>query len=454
MQQALSPIERALGVLSDVSNLVISPYPALATRPGLTAVGAQVAAASVNGIHSYYTATAQKLLAHVGTGVYARDDGTGAWGSSLGTIANARSTAANINDLLIIFDGTNQRKYNGTTLAALGGTPPAGKYVISAYEQAFVAGMTARPADVDFCDDGDPETWSPASTNNAGSITIAQGDYITWLGFEKVVGKVTVWLRNRLAILNGPETGDLPSLWSVRVVSPHGTPNGWTVKYLGGGTWAWLTDEGFALWNGGDVEIAYDPIKTYFDTIDWSAIANASSWLDGEGRYWCIVPVTGSAYAYFCFDRKYGWFAGSGKTLTVSGSYRFSGKETQLVGDGVGNVYKVEGTDDAGTAISWSATVGPTMLDASWLKKEIVRVTPILSLASGGTANAYLSTAETGSYGTAQSITANTTITQTELPLPFAAGESGRSGIFRVKIAGTGTVAIHDMVLAHRRAGK
>jgi len=457
LYEAVSPIERPLGALSAVSNLIISPAPALATRPGLTLVGAQVGVSPVHGIHPYYNTVsgAAQLLAQFGTALHKLDEAGNTWGASIGALADAKSTSAMLNDLLIIFDGTNKKKWDGTALASLGGSPPAGKYVVAAYEQLYVAGMADRPADVDFCDIALPEVWTPAPDNDAGSISVGarEGDYITWLGFDKVQGKVIIWTRYGVVVLNGPETPNRPGLWSVRTASAYGTPNGRTVQNIDG-TWMWLTDRGFAIWDGGGIRVEVDSFKDTFNTIDWANIANAGSWIDMDNRYWCAVPVTGGGLKYFCYDKQYGWFTGTGKIHRVYGSYRFSGREIPLVGDSTGSVYKVMGDSDAGTAIAWSAVIGPSMLGASAYKKELLRVDAVLSLATGATASAAMSASDTGAFGAAKSITAGAGVTQAELNLPFAAGENIRSGLFRLQLSGTGKAVLHDLVLMYRKAGK
>jgi len=456
--EALSPVKRPLGALSSVSNLVIEQGSVLTTRPGLAQVGGQVAAAKVNGIHPYYNTVSgsSQLLAHVGTGLYRWDDATESWETIDATaLADAPSTSCHLNDLLLIWDGTNKKKWDGTTLADLGGSPPAAKYAISAYEQVFVTGISDRPADVDFCDVAAPETWTPAPGNDAGSISVGakEGDFNTWVGFDKIQGKIIIWSRYGIIVLHGPDTPNRPGLWSVQAVLPYGTPNGRTVRRVGK-LWIWLSDDGFVTWGGGSTEPVREPIKNSFALIDWSNIANACAWVDKDERYWCCVPVTSGGVKYFCFDPGHGWFTGTGKDIRASGSYRFSGKETPLVGDKDGNIYKIEGDDDAGAAIDWEAIVGPSLFGESGRKKELAYVNLLLSLASEATAYGAVSTAESGAFGSDKEVTANETITQVELAVPFEAEQLTRAPMFRLKLHGSGKVNLYDAVLSIRKAGK
>lgn len=458
LYESISPVERGLGYLSSMSNLVVDPAHALTTRPGITLLGSTTALSTsvVNGIHSFYhsqNSTSNALLVHVGANLHAYNSTASAFSTTpLSTgLHNVPSVAATLNDFCCIFDGsTHPKKYSSTGLANISSSVPPGKYAVAAYEQLFVCGMSTRAGDVDACDTADPDTWEPASTNNAVSITITkEGDKAQWI--DKAFGIVTVWGQHGLYQIFGPEVGDAPSLWSVKMKTRKGTPNGRTVKEVNN-SWIWLNDAGFAVWTGSDVEIIVDPIKTSFSTIDWSKIDQSVAWVDKDGRYWCQVIDTGGDPLYFCYDPKIGWASGTGPQYYASGSYRLDGKETPLVG-GTGYVYKVEGDDDAGADISWEAVIGPSMYGDMVRKKELVRAHVALSFGStSATGSGYVSAAEVGSYGTAQTITPTTTIQQVEL-YPTA-GESRRGGVIRLKLAGTGRVNVYDACPVVRSAGR
>ncbi len=458
LYEAVSPVERELGHLSVMKNLVIDPAHVLTTRPGATLLGSTTALSTsvVNGIHSFYhsqNSTSNALLAHIGTNLYSYNSTAAAFSTTaLSTdMHNVPSASATLNDMCCIFDGsTHPKKYSSTGIANISSSVPPAKYATAAYEQLFVCGMSTRAGDVDACDTADPDTWEPASTNNAVSIPITkEGDKTQWI--DTAFGIITVWGQYGVYQIFGPEVGDAPALWSVKIKTRRGTPNGRTVKQVNN-TWIWLSDSGFAMWAGSDVEVVGDPIKTSFATIDWSEIDQAVSWTDGDGRYWCQVIDTDEDPLYFCYDPKIGWGSGTGPQYYASGSYRLDGKETPLIG-GTGFIYKVEGNDDAGTAISWEAVVGPSMFGDIVRKKELVRVhVPISFGSTSATASGYVSAAEVGSYGTAQTITPTTTIQQVSI-YP-AAGESRRGGVLRLKLAGTGKVNVYDACPVVRSAGR
>lgn len=445
LYELLDAAHRPLGALSAVSNLLPLPGGALKTRPGYTAVGSAISAAVTRGMHQYenLAGTTVQLLAQAGAQLSYWNDPN--WTSISAAMPAKKFQGANLNDLACLFwSGSAPQKWDGSTLSALGGTPPQGEFVTAAYEQLFLTGIPTREGDIDFCDVSDPETWTAAATNDAGSITVSASP-LTWVDFAKDQGQVVIWSRYELFVLHGPETPNRPDLWSVETVAPHGTPNGRTVQRVGN-SWIWLTDSekvGFARWSGGRPVIDRDPIQTSLDLIDWSNIANACSWTDLEGRYYCSVPKT-SGVIWFIYDPRFGWFTGSGYDVRASAVARFSGQEIPVIGNEVGAVYKTSGTDDAGTAISWSVEVGPSPLDNAFYKQHLVELRLILSLASGASATGYLSTAESGDYGTGRSITANSTLTQFTVPLPISVGEALRANIFRLKVSGSGVTTLHD----------
>ena len=373
------------------------------------------------------------------------------------TVPDKNFTAANLNDYACFFwAGTAPVKWNGSTMTALGGTPPQGEFVVQAYGKIFVSGIAARAGDVDWCDDEDPETWTPAATNTAGTATITQNT-IKWAGFDARRGQVLFWTTRDVIVLIGPETPNNPDLWSNESVCRFGTPNGKTVRNVRG-TWIWLTNSGerngFVMWSSGEGDVVHQPIADSIDAIDWANIANANAWLDEGGRYVCSVPNTSSTYTWFTYDpEQNSWYGGTGASMRATGTVTVSGEDFTVVGSSVGLISKATGTDDNGTAIEWELVIGPSALGNAFVNKQITRIDVVLSKAAAATANLYVSTTESGSYGTAKVLAAGTAFTQLRVPVPVASGDAQRSGVFRLKISGSGTVTLHDVLIVTYESG-
>lgn len=440
LHEDLSPAARPLGILSRMSNLRINPAPALSTRPGLALLGT-AGAARINGLHVYrkLDGTTQ-LLRHVGT---ALEKWTGAAWSSVATgLPDTASTSANLNDYLCLFTGTNRYKWNGASLTTLAGAPQA-KFVVEAYEQLFVCGIPGRDNDLDFCDVALPETWSPAPTNDAGSISMSAHP-TRWVDYDRIQGKVIVWTSNTVEMLLGPETSNRPALWAVRTVASEGTQNGRTVQNLNG-AWIWLADDAFVIMAGGITKV-YEPIKTSFALIDWANITKAQAWVTQEGEYVCQVPKTGGGTIWFTYSPGSGWLTDTGADLRASCMMDFAGRMYTVLGDASGAVTQVGGTTDAGTAISWSVELGPTVLGNVFENKQLLAVEVAMLLGAGATASGALSNVETGDVWSAtQTVTAGATMQKARLVVPKPPGWNDRSGVFRLKLWGTGQVTIHDV---------
>jgi hypothetical protein len=456
--ESLPATSRPLNVPSVVSNLVLDPAPSLTTRPGLTLLGSAVSAAVTRGIHQFINiaGTTVQTLAQAGTQL-SRWDGS-AW-QSITSIAPAKSfTGANLNDLACLFyAGSAPQKWDGTTLGTLGGSPPQGEFAVEAYEQIFVCGIPGREGDVDCCDVALPEVWAPSATNDAASFTVSQSP-VKWVDFDRDLGRVLVWTTRDLHFFAGPETPNRPQLWSIRTAAPYGTPNGRTVRNVRG-VWMWLTNnserKGFAMWGGGQANVVSEPIADSIALIDWSNVANGASWLDEKGRYVCSVPKSGGGTLRFTYDAQIQqWYVGSGPDIRASGILTASGQDVFVVGDDAGKISSIGGTTDAGTAIDWSVEIGPSTMDNPFVGKQITRVDVVMSKGASATANLSVSTTETGSYGTAKVLSAGTTFTQLRVPVPVAKGDAVRSGVFRLKISGTGDVTIHDVLVTTYKSGR
>lgn len=455
LYESISPAARPLGTLSAVSNMVIDDAPALSTRTGLTLLGT-AGTGEVNGLYEYHNlaGTTVQPIRHVGTGLdrYA----AGSWTSLSTGMTNAKSTAAMLNNFLCIFHGGTAQSWSSAALANLAGAP-AGKYVCEAHEQLFVTGIGTREGDIDFCDVAAPTSWTPTATNNAGSVTMSVYPG-KWIAHDKIRDKVLFWTTEALHMLIGPETPNRPDLWENRFVASRGTVNGRTVQNLDG-IWVWLTrgsdKRGFAFWSGGgEPTVEFDAIKDSLDLIDWANVANAGSFVDDRGRYVCDCPKVGGGNIRFTFDQNQGWFTGDGPDVRCYAQLTISSAKVPVVGDDSGNVYQVTGTDDNTTAIAWSVEIGPSVLGDAFRKKELLEVIVVMSKASGATAQIALSTAESGTYETAKTLSPGTTMNYTEVPLPFASGGSTNSNVFRLKVSGTGVATIHDVLIRYRTVGR
>lgn len=142
------------------------------------------------------------LIGRLGTTWY--NISTTAWASiGIGGTDGQLSRMAALNDVLVLaVDGIAPRKYDGTTFAALGGTPPSeSKFAAIFVSKVFLAGDDANPQTLTFSATNNPENYTAA--NDAGSITTQDGggDTIRGLAANKKV--LAIFYRNFTDILIG-----------------------------------------------------------------------------------------------------------------------------------------------------------------------------------------------------------------------------------------------------------
>lgn len=452
---------RQPNIVSQISNLVHLRPPSLTTRPGRFSVGTQISASPVLGIHRYVNAdgSVNQTLAQAGTQL-SRWNGS-SWISISNTLPSLEFEAANLNNIAALFyAGQPARKWDGTTLSLLGGSPPQGNLAVEAYQQIFVAGVPGQEGSLYFCDKALPEVWTPAPDNDAGSVRVSQTP-IRHLGWDQYQSTVIIWCQDKVYTVQGIQHGYAPALWSYRAVTPYGTPNGRTVLYITGEakTWIWLTNNtdkrGFAMWAGGATEVVYVPIAETLGTIDWVNIDRACAFRDVEGRYVCSVPAVGGGIIWFMYDHYIReWLTGTGVDVRSYGELLENGEIESLMGDSLGFVWRTGGTTDNGVSIPFSVTIGPTAFGSQFTRTQIIHAIVVATVPVGSTLAAALSTSETGAFGPSVSVSGSGEDVPVRLNVPIVPGSYQTSSVWRLRLSGAGYVTIHDVEFTVRDAGR
>ena len=121
-------------------------------------------------------------------------------------------------------------------------------------------------------------------------------------------------------------------------------------------------------------------------------------------------------------------------------------KETYLLGDNAGYVYSIGGDDDAGTAISYEAVVGPAVLGSATQEKRVRRAYIIASAITGASIIAETSPSDIGGYGVKVNITPfSQAITRIKKYLPFNADDGMGGYLYRLKLSGSGKVKFYEI---------
>lgn len=142
------------------------------------------------------------LIARLATTFY--DVSAAAWASiGIGGTSGEIFRAAPLNDILaIVVDGLAPQKFSGSTLSALGGSPPSeSKYAVAHMSKLWLAGDDANPQKKSFSASNNPENFTAA--NDAGSITTQDGGGDTIQGLATNRKALLTFYRSYTDVLTG-----------------------------------------------------------------------------------------------------------------------------------------------------------------------------------------------------------------------------------------------------------
>lgn len=321
-------------------------HPARVTAKGRTIYGASGAAVT-------------RLLTNFGNTHLVRAVGAqlqyyngSAWTNIAGAVADADWGATNFNDLLLLVNGTQRMKWNGTTLANIGGSPPAGaKYITNDNVRVWMAeGDT-----IHWCAFQNQDNWTAAEDSGSVQYYTPNGGVITAL--TEFYGDKWVFKKDSMAVIKGTNYYNF-SL--VSVSNDIGCVNHKTVKEVGD-TLFWLGENDVYAHQGGKPISIGQKIRKYLDAINRAHIDKCCAITDGLRYYLCLV--TGAATEpniRLVYDPRYGvWEVGHSAGLE---KYRYSAQLNNVAyaGDSTGQTWRFnDGLTDNGAPIAWSITTRP-----------------------------------------------------------------------------------------------
>ena len=348
----VSPTQRRLAHLSRSINMRRFGVTAAKTREGRSLLGDKVGNSMILGLSHYYKADGtKKLICGAGDVWKVYNEGTNKWGDlKSGLTGGNPYNAVTFNNLHIMTNGIDDvQKYDGSVIANLGGSPPKGKHISSAYQRVAITGVDGSPHLLYLCDIADPEEWT---NGDAAAIPVndKDGDEIKWTRLYKA--NWVIWKRYSLHELHGPEQGQTADEWSVVSVAGIGTPNGRTVIDVNGYLY-WLSDsdnaKGIVRWGGGMPVLISEPVEEVMRSINYAAINTACAASSGEGEYILAVPTGENQHPniiiiYNAVDNS--WWIWDGWQPTIFLPYRIGDTSTLLMGDNDGRVYAYGGSRD------------------------------------------------------------------------------------------------------------
>lgn len=290
--------------------------------------------------------------------------GAGSYTSRGTGFANSAINWVSYNSLDIFCDGTNTpRKWNGTTLATLGGSPPSGDFAVIFREHMFI--FDRDTGEARFSEQGDIETWP--TTN---SIQVDKNTREKNRAAISTRDRIVIWKQRSIHHIAGFDKLDferIPISEGIGCVSHAaaihltGSPNPqWNGLY-------WVDQEGYYFspdLGVSCIKISDLPgrsIQASFDALTKASIGNARVGIvQALNQIWFCVPKAGSTNdRVHVWDYRLGiwqpeYVGGNFSAITEISS---GGSFVTWVGESVAAtgafVYQVNnGFSDAGTAIS------------------------------------------------------------------------------------------------------
>ena len=179
------------GNAQDLLNVIITNKE-IAKRYGYTALNTTEISGStgIYGLFPFYynNGVNRELIAVSGTGLYKYGASTASFSSiNTGLTASLRTNTETFHNLFISVNGTDSvQKWDGTTAADLGGSPPICKLIKLHKNYLFMAGNSSYPSRLYWCDLDTPETWDSLSFVD---VMPNDGDVITGIdiSFDSLV---------------------------------------------------------------------------------------------------------------------------------------------------------------------------------------------------------------------------------------------------------------------------
>ena len=152
------------------------------------------------------------LLAATATAIYYYNVSTSAWVELATSLTNGDWDYFNyqiaMTDVVIMGNGADAvKKWDGTTLANLGGTPPNMKSVTLHRERVWGTGNKAFPNSVYYSDDMNPENWV-GGEDAAGEISVPTWDGGVCIGLSNIFDDVVIFKTNNICRIVGTYPGN------------------------------------------------------------------------------------------------------------------------------------------------------------------------------------------------------------------------------------------------------
>ena len=407
-------------------NLSSVNYPSLSVRKGRQYLATVITTPNAMG-------TYQGQYLHVLDGTtWKRWDGS-AWQTVGSSLTNARANFVEFNTqvakYIIIADGTNVKSWDGTTLTAIAAAPATRFFTVDDYRLYALIGNVLKCSA-----EGSITDWTTADDADSITLTGARG---AATGIATYNDTTICFFEQSMHVLYGNDPYDFylndPMEYgcvSDRAILEHN------------GKLYFLNHDALYIYTGGRPKRISDKVKTYIDGIN-STYKNLCA-MGKHGKYiYLSIPYGASTTNNLTleYDTELdAWYPHS------VGYVSFVNIGTSLCGiDSTGQTWTINsGTDDDGTAISWSFITGAINHGTISQKKVLSDTWLSLDLPIGSTLTlSYSTTVDGNDFVTLNTYTASATEQVTRAQVPTTALQN--VDWYRLKFEGTGPCTVYAM---------
>jgi len=422
----LSPFNIKRSESSYSRNLSSVNYPSLSVRKGRQHLATAIS--TPNGMGTY-----QGQFLHVLDGTtWKRWDGS-AW-QNVGTgFANAKANFVEFHTetakYIIIADGTNVKSWDGTTLATITSAPITKFYAVDSYRI-----FALKDNYIQCSAEGSITDWTTADDADKIMLRDSNG---SGTAIAKFNSNTIAWTEHSMHVLYGNDSYDFfqPPGMNFGCVSHNSVIEN-------NGRLYFLDKDAYMVYTGGNPKRISDKVKTYIEGINptYKSLCCAGKY----GKYiYLSIPYGASTTNNLTleYDTELDtWYPHS------VGYVSFVNIGTSLCGiDSTGQTWTINsGTNDNGTAVSWSFITGAINHGTISQKKVLSDTWLSVDLPVGSTLTlSYSTTVDGNDFVALKTYTASATEQVTRAQVPTTALQN--IDWYRLKFEGTGSCTIHGL---------
>lgn len=419
----LTPFEIKRGESSYSRNVSSRNYPALSVRPGRATAFTAITTPNALGQRN-------NEYPHVQDGtVWKRWDGS-AWQNIQTGLANAAGKILEFNTeskrYSILTNGTNVYSWDGTSAANIAAAPATALYAVDDYRLYALLGSVLKCSAA-----GSVTDWTTADDADTIALTGMVGVGTALAAYND---SVISWSEQTMHVLFGNDPYDfyLSDPMDYGCISDRSVINHDGVLYF-------LDYGKYMRYTGGRPVEMSQKVKTYLEGINTTYKTKCVAGKHGKYLYLSIPYGATANNLTLEYDTELDqWFViDQGYVAFVNIGEYFYGVTS------AGAFHKINsGTDNAGTAISWSYITGAWNHGTVSQKKTISDYWVVLDLPTNSTLTlSYSTTVDGNDFVALKTFTASATEQMTRVQVPTTALQN--VDFYRLKLAGTGPCVLH-----------